>query len=154
MIPDELYSKKARKARRCCYSQQPFYASSYVFGNFQPVMCISSFTEPVCGKYILYVPSYFILSTFSTNSLLRRALWPSQGCESAFLESVNGPGSLLSFNADQDPDFSFHFIADPDPGPDFSFYFNVDSDPTFNFNGDLDPDPAPQLSDANLRPLV
>jgi hypothetical protein len=98
MIPDELHFKKARKARRCCYSQQPFYASSYVFGIFQPVICNNSVTEPVCGKYILYVPSYFILSTLSTNSLLSRSLW---------LVRVANPHY---FKTDTDLDPSFHLM--------------------------------------------
>jgi hypothetical protein len=60
------------------------------------------------------------------------------------LLSLNGRSIPLNrvaepphYNADPDPDLSFHFIAAPDP------------DPTFHFNADSDN--APHQSDASLR---
>jgi hypothetical protein len=43
-----------------------------------------------------------------------------------------------------------HYDADPNPDP--SFHFDTNPDPTFPF--DPDPDPAPYQSDANLPQLI
>ncbi len=65
------------------------------------------------------------------------------------MSSVAGPHQ---FDADSDPDPTFHFDAAPDPACPFDA--DPDPDPTFSFDPDPDPYPSFQIKAQNLDKVL